>query len=379
MMKKISFNCKMIILFLLLYILTYNFILSFNISSALYNFCFWIFMLFISYILLGYTKNRSITKKQTIQFILIYCLLYFILIYFLGIITGFNTVPYSHKIISIIKNIFLPITLIISKEFIRYMLIFKNRFSKRNVLLINFIFTLIDIVTVIDLYQFNTALLVFTFIGEVVLTSIYNNSLESLISYNNGPIPPIIFRLIMELYVYFVPIIPNLGIYLNTVITVCLPVLLILCLNKLCYNYKNVSKKKVSISKMYITIPLVIIFISVCSLVSGIFKYKIVAVASNSMIPVFERGDAVIYEKVNSVSNLNVGDILVFEQNDVIYIHRIVEIVYKNKEYNIYTKGDNNAYQDDFITTSKDVVGVVRQEVKYIGYPTIWVTELFER
>jgi signal peptidase I len=259
------------------------------------------------------------------------------------------------------------------------MLIFKNRFSKRNVLLINFIFTLIDIVTVIDLYQFNTALLVFTFIGEVVLTSIYNNSLESLISYNNGPIPPIIFRLIMELYVYFVPIIPNLGIYLNTVITVCLPVLLILCLNKLCYNYKNVSKKKVSISKMYITIPLVIIFISVCSLVSGIFKYKIVAVASNSMIPVFERGDAVIYEKVNSVSNLNVGDILVFEQNDVIYIHRIVEIVYKNKEYNIYTKGDNNAYQDDFITTSKDVVGVVRQEVKYIGYPTIWVTELFER
>lgn len=336
-------------------------------------------MLFISYILLGYTKNRSITKKQTIQFILIYCLLYFILIYFLGIITGFNTVPYSHKIISIIKNIFLPITLIISKEFIRYMLIFKNRFSKRNVLLINFIFTLIDIVTVIDLYQFNTALLVFTFIGEVVLTSIYNNSLESLISYNNGPIPPIIFRLIMELYVYFVPIIPNLGIYLKTVITVCLPVLLILCLNKLCYNYKNVSKKKVSISKMYITIPLVIIFISVCSLVSGIFKYKIVAVASNSMIPVFERGDAVIYEKVNSVSNLNVGDILVFEQNDVIYIHRIVEIVYKNKEYNIYTKGDNNAYQDDFITTSKDVVGVVRQEVKYIGYPTIWVTELFER
>ena len=263
----------MIILFLLLYILTYNFILSFNISSTLYNFCFWIFMLFISYILLGYTKNRSITKKQTIQFILIYCLLYFILIYFLGIITGFNTVPYSHKIISIIKNIFLPITLIISKEFIRYMLIFKNRFSKRNVLLINFIFILIDIVTVIDLYQFNTALLVFTFIGEVVLTSIYNNSLESLISYNNGPIPPIIFRLIMELYFYFVPIIPNLGIYLKTVITVCLPVLLILCLNKLCYNYKNVSKKKVSISKMYITIPLVIIFISVCSLVSGIFKY----------------------------------------------------------------------------------------------------------
>lgn len=335
-------------------------------------------MIFISYVLLGYTKNRSITKKQTLQFVLIYCMLYFILIYFLGIITGFNTMPYSHKFLSVIKNISVPIVLIIGKELTRYMLIFKNRFSKGNVLFINSIFIFIDIITVISLYRYSTALLVFTFIGEVVLISIYNNSVLSLMSYNNGPLPCIIFRIIMELYVYIVPIIPDLGVYLKSVITVCLPVFLILCLNRFCYNYKNVSKKKVSISKMYITIPLTIIFIFVCSLVSGIFKYKIVAVASNSMIPVFERGDAVIYEKIDDPSLLNVGDILVFKQNDIIYIHRISEIVYKNKEYNIYTKGDNNAFEDDFVTSSKDIVGVVKQEIKYIGYPTIWVTELFD-
>ncbi len=335
-------------------------------------------MIFISYVLLGYTKNRSITKKQTIQFVLIYCMLYFILIYFLGIITGFNTMPYSHKIFSIIKNISVPMVLIVGKELTRYMLIFKNRFSKGNVLFINSIFIFIDIITVINLYSFSTALLVFTFIGEVVLISIYNNSVLSLMSYNNGPLPCIIFRIIMELYIFIVPIIPDLGIYLMSVITFCLPVFLILCLNRLCYNYKNVSKKKVSISKMYITIPLTIIFIFICSLVSGIFKYKIVAVASNSMIPVFERGDAVIYEKIDDPTLLNVGDILVFKQNDIIYIHRISEIVYKNKEYNIYTKGDNNAFEDDFVTSSKDIVGVVKQEIKYIGYPTIWVTGLFD-
>ena len=380
-MKKIPFNSKIIILFLILYLITYNYILSFNtgISSLTYNVFFWIILVIFSYLLLGYTKNRSITKKQSIQYILIYCMIYFILIYFLGIITGFNALPYSHTIVNLFKNITPAVIIIVSKELVRYMLIFKMKYSKRNIVIINILFTLIDIITVINMYEFSSGLLIFTFIGEVVITSIYNNILETILSYNTGALPAIMYRAILELYVYIVPIVPELGIYLTAVINVTLPVLLILCLNKLNYNFKNISKKKVSISKMYITIPLVIILISFTALVSGIFRYKIVAVASNSMIPVFERGDAVIYEKINNVEDLNVGDILVFQHNDIFYIHRVVEVVYKNKEYMIYTKGDNNADNDNFVTSQNDVVGVVKKEIKYIGYPTLWMTELFDK
>lgn len=380
-MKKVPFNSKIIILFLILYLLTYNYILSFNtgVSSLLYNILFWIILFIFSYLLLGYTKNRNMTKKQSIQYILIYCMIYFILIYFLGIITGFNTLPYSHTFLSLLKNIVPALIIIILKELVRYMLIFRMRFNKKNILMINVIFTLVDIIMVINMYEFSTGLLIFTFIGEVIIRSIYNNALETILSYNTGPVPAIIYRSILELYVYIVPIVPELGIYLSAVINVTLPVLLIICLNKLNFNFKNVSKKKVSISKMYITIPLVIILISFTALVSGIFRYKIVAVASNSMIPVFERGDAVIYEKIDNVENLKIGDILVFQYNDIFYIHRVVEIVYKNKEYMIYTKGDNNSDNDNFVTSQNDIVGIVKKEVKYIGYPTLWVTELFDK
>lgn len=378
-MKRVPLNVIVIVLLLILYSLTYNYFISFGLKSSIYNIVFWIFMFIFSYVILGYTKNRSITKKQTIQYIFIYCMIYFILIYFLGIITGFNTLPYSHKISKMFLNILLPLIIIVSKEFVRYMLIFKLRFSKRNIYILNFVFILVDIMMVSGMYEYNNALLIFTFIGEVVISNIYNNSLETIISYNSGVLPAIIYRVIMELYVYIVPIVPDLGVYLTTVTNVVLPVLLILGLNKLNFNYKNVSKKKVNISKMYITIPLTIILVGVASLVSGIFRYKIIAVASNSMVPVFERGDAVIYEKIDDVSNLAVGDILVFKHDDVIYIHRVVDTVYKNKKYMIYTKGDNNADNDNFITDGGDVIGVVKKEVKYIGYPTLWVSELINR
>lgn len=373
-MKNLSVNIKIIFFLLITFILSYNYLLSINVNSTLLNVLFWLITIIISYILLGYTKNRGITKKQTIQYIIIYCLIYFLLIYFLGIITGFNNTPFSHSIKSLFKNIIPVLFIIVSKELVRYMLIFKCRFNKKIVLFINIIFILIDIVTVINLYELNTILLIFTFIGEVLITTIYNNSFETIISYNVGPIPSIVYRMILELYVYIVPIVPNLDVYLTTVINVALPVLLILCLNKLYYNFQNVSKKKVSISKKYITIPICLVLISLVCLVSGVFKYKIVAVASNSMLPNIARGDAAIYEKTN---NIKEGDILVFKNEKTIYIHRIVEITKKDNEITIYTKGDNNIDNDTFTTNIDEVYGVVKKKIKYIGYPTLWISELF--
>lgn len=376
-MNKVSLNVKVVLLLLVLFIVLYNYLIDLNINMTILNLVYFLLMTIISYILLGYTKNRSITKKQTIQYIVIYCLIYFLIIYFLGIITGFNFSPFSNNILMIIKNIFPVIFVIISKELIRYMLIFKNRFNKTMLIIINIIFILLDISMLYYLYDLSSAILIFVFIGEVIIRTIYNNLLESIISYNTGPAPSILYRIIIEGYVYFVPIIPNLGVYLSSIINIILPVFLIICLNKLSYNYKNISKKRVSISKKYITISLSIVLIAFVFLVSGSFKYTIVAVASNSMLPKLARGDAVIYEKVTDLNKLSEGEILVFKNDNTIYIHRITEIVKKDKDVIIYTKGDNNADNDLFTTKSKDIIGIVKYEIKYIGYPSVWISELF--
>lgn len=375
-MKNISINIKILLLMLILYLITYNYFLFIGINSVVYNMLFWNIFLIFTYLLLGYTKNKAITKKQTIQYVIIYCIIYLLLIYFLGIITGFYYSPFSHNIKGLFNNLFPLISIIIAKELIRYMLIFKTRFSKKNIIFITIIFILIDIITVINMYEFSTGLLIFSFIGEVCIASIYNNSLQSIMAYNTGPFPSIVYKIILSCYIYLVPIIPDIGVYLTVVINVVLPVLLLVKLNKLHFDYKNVSKKKVSISKKYITISISIILIILVSLVSGIFKYKMIAVASNSMLPTIARGDAIIYEKIDSVAHLKEGDILVFVNEDVLYIHRIVEISKKNKDVIIYTKGDNNSMNDSFTTSEEEIVGIVRQNVKYIGYPTVLLSEL---
>lgn len=377
-MKKILANLKIIIVILFLYLLTYNYFISLGFNTTIYNIIFWIIFLIFTYFLIGYTNNRSILKKQTIQYVIIYCIIYLLVIYFLGIVTGFNYSPFLHNLKSILKNIIPLITIIICRELIRYMIIFKGRFNKKFVNLVTLLFILIDIVTVINLYKFSTGLLIFSFIGEVILKSLYNNYLETIIAYNTGPIPNIVYRIILECYIYLVPIIPDLGIYLTTMVNIILPVLLVLKLNNINLNYKLISKKKVNISKKYITIPIFILLAILISLVSGLFRYKMIAVGSNSMLPIISKGDAVIYEKVSSIDKLNEDDILVFKNEGVIYIHRIVEISKKNKDITIYTKGDNNAMNDEFTTSKEEVIGVVKQKIKYIGYPTIWLSELFD-
>jgi signal peptidase I len=227
------------------------------------------------------------------------------------------------------------------------------------------------------MYEFSSRLLILTFIGEVCLISIYDNSLESLMCYNTGPMPGIVYRIILDCYIYLIPIIPNIGIYLSVIINIVLPVLLFLRVNKLNYTFEYVSKKRVSISKKYITIPIMLIFVILVSLVSGIFKYKMIAVGSNSMLPNIAKGDAVIYEKVTSITSLKEQDVLVFNNEGTIYVHRINEISKEGNEIIIYTKGDNNADVDSFVTSEEDIIGVVKLRIKYIGYPTVLFNQLF--
>ena len=95
------------------------------------------------------------------------------------------------------------------------------------------------------------------------------------------------------------------------------------------------------------------------------------------MEPVYSRGDAVIYSKADA-SEVVKDDILVFVKNGVVVTHRIIKISGSGKEILIQTKGDANNTPDSFTVNSGDVLGIVKYKVKYIGFPTIWINELFE-
>ena len=102
-----------------------------------------------------------------------------------------------------------------------------------------------------------------------------------------------------------------------------------------------------------------------------------IAIGSNSMKEAYERGDAVIYRKIEDVHDLRVGDIIAFEKSNVVITHRIKDIINKNGVLTFKTKGDNNNSVDYFDVDSPDILGKIEYRVKYIGYPTIWINEYF--
>ena len=88
--------------------------------------------------------------------------------------------------------------------------------------------------------------------------------------------------------------------------------------------------------------------------------------------------DAVLIEYMKP-EELRKGDILVFNREGIIITHRIVDITKKKDKYYFTTQGDANPKPDGFISTDENVIGKVDYVVKYIGFPTVLINELFER
>lgn len=376
-MKKITVKEMIIIGLLIIYIFSYYGLATsvFQSTIALFNIIFWGLMGALSYLLVGYVKCRKIVKKDSIQMVIIYTISYLIIIYLLGIITGFLRTPLSHKILSIILNVLPVILIIIFKELIRYMLLNKLRNKKSYIYLITILFILVDIVTLSISYDLTNLRDIFDFSGKTILASIFRNSLLSYMVLNAGCLPAIIYSVIMEGYLYVVPIVPNLGSYLETILLIFLPTLLILELNKI-YIDKEINKKRNKVSKLYFEIPGIIVLIGIMCLVSGVFRYKIFAIASNSMQPVFSRGDTVIIEKINDKKLINNGDIIAFRHEGRVLVHRVVKIRKYNNVLYYTTKGDNNNTEDNFEVAINEVEGIVQFILPIVGYPTVWLSEM---
>ena len=94
---------------------------------------------------------------------------------------------------------------------------------------------------------------------------------------------------------------------------------------------------------------------------TNILGYTIFEVATGSMSGTIEIGDAII---VKLQTEIQTGDIVVFEQDENLVTHRIIKIT----ENNVITKGDANNTEDDPISRN-NIIGKVVKIIPNIG---IW-------
>lgn len=331
----------------------------------------------VSIWLLGYEKNRQRFQKDIILNIIIYTVLFQMMLYIGGLFLGFIQNGYSLSIINMMKNMLPIIFVIIVSELFRYVINVKGQNNSYLIFLSMIIFVLIDVSLQIHLYDIQTLKGLIELGCVIVLPSIAKNILLTYFSLQFGFQSTIFYRFMMELSIYFMPIMPDLNIYLKSVLSFLFP-LFVLYITHCSFGKKEtkIEVHKHGITKV-VSVVFILFLLFVVGLTSGVFHYYSLTIGSGSMMPTIHKGDVVIVEKIskNKISTLKENDILIFEQGNKVVVHRIVEVQEENHVYSFKTKGDNNAHIDDWIVTQKQVIGKAKLKIPYVGYPTVWLNE----
>lgn len=369
-------------LLLLIYIIIFNSVIVkyFLNYLNLINIVFFILLSLVTYYLLGFPKNKRLINYNAIQIVVIGFIIYYVIIYVLGLFFGFVSNVYSLSFFNILKNILLFFGYYFFREVYRFMVI-KQTVNKKKLsyCIITILFVLLDIIMEINGYDLTNGMGMFDFICASLIPNIAINMLLSYVSCKFSFNVLILTIMMLKIPNYILPIFPDLGSYLSSVLLIVLIFYVYYKLSLLLEKYdRKLSLKKQSkgnLSLIFIFVPTFILV----GIVSGLFKYHLFAIVSNSMIPEFSLGDAVLVEKIKSddLDSLEIGDIIAFYATDgKIIVHRIMSIEKNGEIYHFVTKGDNNDSVDSIIVNNNNIYGKVLFSIKYIGIPSVELKEL---
>lgn len=323
-------------------------------------------------------RNFRFDKDICLNLVIIF-LSFFLVYYLFGLIIDFVRTENYFTLYGIFTFIVPYILFIVLKEILRYQIINKFPKLKLNINLVCILFVVLDVILYFNLDIFNNLSSLFMFIIVNLLPAISTNIVCSYVVGKVSYVVNIFWLIVFNLYSIFVPIVPNTGIFIGSLIKFLFPFIILYMI----YSYfrkrnrnLHVKSKKVNIKILISEIVLYLFGIIVIYLASNTFRFSILAIASGSMTPQIYRGDVVLFDKKFDVKNLEVGQIIVYKYNSTTIVHRLINIELVDGEYYFYTKGDANEAVDNYIIYENMIVGVVLYKIPYVGLPTVWISEL---
>lgn len=348
--------------------------------AEIINASFLIVLTTLAILFLGYRKDqKTYLKRNIFRKVIIILAVSFMLMYGYGFFNSFLANAYSLKLPIMLDNICAPFILAIVTEIFRYVYISANKDKKGIIVLMTMMIIFFELMYSFRRLNFDTFSDSFYTLSKNVIPLIVKNCMLSYLSYNVGMRSPILYRLIMDLYYYVMPIIPDLGKYLETLVSILIPSAILVISFCVIDEYHHGVENDFDDGEFHIIdIPLYLTLVIVICLKSGFFPHTIMGIGSDSMSPYMVKGDAVIVEEVKE-ENLNVGDIIVYKTDEQTIVHRLVEIQ-ENEDEKIYkAKGDANNAVDSVDIKYENIKGIVKLKIPYLGYPTIWLSNLKDK
>lgn len=321
----------------------------------------------------------SINTKEIIMIMAVTGLVYVTLYYVSALHFGFTKTGYGIKA-DIIFRLTIPIAIIIvTTEIIRYILqAQKNKIVSVLAYLICLVSDILICSNIADITNFSTFMDV---VGLTLFPGIIYNLLYNYLSTRYGYLPNIIYRVLTVLIFYLIPYGSAISDSLVAFINMLLPLGIFYFIDTLYeskrrYALGQTSRLNQTLSKIF-SIIAAAIMIGVVMLISNQFYYGSLVIATDSMTGEINKGDMIIYERYEDQLVIE-GQVIVFEKNKSVIVHRVADIKIINGETRYYTKGDANEDWDTGYITDSNIVGLVNYKIPFLGYPTIWVRSLFK-
>lgn len=216
-------------------------------------------------------------------------------------------------------------------------------------------------------------LLVSDFIPAIMMSL-----LLTYISFTCGLGSQLVLRLGVVTSIIVPPILPKYDWYLLGMANIALVMAVYTVLDRSRDDRERDGRPKRNHERWAVDVTSVVVMLALIAFMTGMFSYKPNAIMSNSMNPVFYRGDMVVIQKRHAM-DIRIGDILQYETPGKTVTHRVIAMDKSpdnSGEKVFITKGDNNPNPDSALVYEKQVTGVVKARIPYIGYPTVWLRSL---
>ena len=323
------------------------------------------------------TNIKIKINKRIIIYSFLFAVIYIAIYIYIGFIVGFSKNHYNNQIIAIFKNFFVQIIPILGIELTRTVLIFRNRKNKFYIILITLILILLEINYSSFINLFSNKEELFKYINSVIIPLIITSNLYTYLAIKRLSIITLSYRILFRILILVLPVLPNTDWYINGSIDILYPIIVFL----IC-KYKIVKKegyqRKGFLERVKYTVILCISILLFCFMV-GVFKYEPISILSNSMNPLFSRGDVVIFKKLEEkeLQTISKGEIIVYTVGDKNIAHRVVNVIKAEETVYYQTKGDSNNIADTNLVETSQIQGVFVFYIKYIGFPSIWLYDFF--
>lgn len=306
--------------------------------------------------------------------------LYLMGYYVSGLFVGFTRTGYGLKA-DIIFDLTIPIgVIIVCTELIRYVLCAqKNRLASIFAYLICLLGDVLICSTLVGMANFAIFMEV---VGHTLFPGLLYNLLYNYLSLRYGWRPNLVFRGLTVWAFYLIPYGSAISYSLLGFVNLMLPIAIYYFIDALFekkrrYALNNTSRFSRITSKV-LTVLALIFMIGTVMLVSNHFHYGAYVIATESMTGELNKGDVAICERYED-QFIPEGQVIVFEKNNSVVVHRVVEIKIINRITQYYTQGDANEDLDTGFITDAEILGLVNYKVPYLGYPTLWLRSLFNR